>query len=364
MAGVPIRRQLRQLLELRRATGMSRAEYFQYRLWRPELTSVERLSYTSQRERRLTERATNRHGPDTRGRPKSEMLALFADAGLPVPALVGRVGVTAPPASDLVPVAHTAAALATLLEAHGHGGLVFKPEHGGQGNDILVATAAGAGGVRLLSGAEFSAEQLWQRLISLAGESWRIERWVRPHPALAGFRPGATPTVRLLTLLVDGGVVVHTAGLKVPVGDSGVDNLHKGNLASAVDLDTGVVGPATDRSGVPRFDHHPTSKVAITGCRIPDWPGVLEVARAGAPLLAPRRAMGWDIAVTATGPVVFEANTSWGHDLAQLPAGRGLTRGAFIRLLHEVGAGWILERRRRASPEWREFEAAALAGGR
>ncbi len=341
---------------------MSRTEYFQYRLWRPELTPVDRLSYTSQRERRVTERATNRRGPDMRHRPKSEMLALFAAAGLPVPTLVGRVGDAPPAAIDAAPVAGTAAALAALLEAHGDGGLVFKPERGKQGDDILVATAADAGGVRLLSGVEFSADQLWQRLASHAGESWRIERWVRPHPVLAEFRPGATPTVRVLTLLVDGGVVVHAAALKLPVGDSGVDNLHKGNLAAAVDLDTGIVGPATDRNGTPQWNHHPTSKVAITGCRIPDWPGVMAVALAGAPLLAPRRAMGWDIAVTAAGPVVLESNVSWGEDVVQLP-GRGLTRGAFIRLLHEVGAGWILERRRRASPEWREFEAAALAGG-
>ncbi len=362
IAVVSIRRQLRQLAELRSATGMGRAEYFKYRVWRPELTPVERLSYTSQRERRLTEAATNRREPATHHRSKSETLVLFASAGLPVPTLVGRVGITAPAAIDSVPIARTAAALAVLLEAQGDGGLVFKPEHGMQGDGILVATAAGAGGVKLLSGDEFSADALWQRLVSHGGESWRIERWVRPHPVLAEFRPGATPTVRLLTLLVDGTAVVHAATLKLPVGDSGVDNLAKGNLVAAVDLATGIVGPATDGSGAPRFDHHPTTGVAITGCRIPDWPRVLAMALAGAPLLTPRRAIGWDIAVTATGPVVIEANASWCEKLMQLPAGRGLTRGAFIRLLHEVGAGGILERRRLASPEWIEFEALALAG--
>jgi hypothetical protein len=341
---------------------MSRIEYFKYRAWRPELTQIERFSYTSQRERRLTEAATNRCEPAARHRSKSEMLARFAAAGLPVPTLIGRVGAAAQEGHDTVPVACNPVALAEVLEASGDGGVVFKPERGKQGDGILVATSAGAGGIELLSGAALSVAALWRRLTSDQAGSWRIERWVRPHPELAMLRPGATPTVRLLTLLVDGSVVVHAATLKVPVGDSGVDNLAQGNLVAAVELDTGSVGPATDGSGALRFDYHPTTAVAITGRRIPDWPSVLAVALAGAPLLAPRRAIGWDIAVTATGPVVIEANASWCEKLVQLPAGRGLTRGAFIRLLHESGASRILERRRLASPAWAEFEAAALAG--
>lgn len=190
IAGVSIRRQLRQLAELRSATGMGRAEYFKYRVRRPELTPVERLSYTSQRERRLTETATNRREPATHHRSKSETLALFASAGLPVPTLVGRVGVTVPAATDMVPIARTAAALAVLLEAHGDGGLVFKPEHGMQGDGILVATAAGAGGVTLLSGDEFSADTLWQRLDSYVGESWRSSAGCAPIRCWRSFVPG------------------------------------------------------------------------------------------------------------------------------------------------------------------------------
>jgi hypothetical protein len=60
---------------------------------------------------------------------------------------------------------------------------------------------------------------------------------------------------------------------------------------------------------------------------------------------------------------VIEANTKWCEKLIQVPAGRGLTRGPFIRLLHEMNAGHLLARRRLVSREWRAFEDRALAGG-
>ncbi|MGH7523171.1 MAG: sugar-transfer associated ATP-grasp domain-containing protein [Gemmatimonadales bacterium] len=360
-ADVPVLQQLRQMAQLRSASGVSRAEYFKYCAWRPELTLVERLTYTSHRERRATETATNQREPIRRHRPKSEQQERFAQAGLPLPTLLGRVGVV-PGIRDIgVAILDSAGMLAEWLATNARGGLVFKPELGMQGNGIMVAADGASDGVVLLSGVELSTSALWRRLSAGTG-GWRIERWIRPHPALAGFRPGATPTVRVLTLLVDGGAVVHAATLKLPVGDSGVDNLAQGNLVATIDLEAGVVGAATDGLGNLRLDHHPGSGASIRGLQLPWWSEVQAVARRGALLLAPRRAIGWDVAVTESGPVVIEANSSWCEKLIQLPAGRGLTRGAFIRLLHEVDAGAILARRRRMSPEWLEFERAALAG--
>lgn len=361
-AGVPLLRQLRQMAQLRRASGLSRAEYFKYAAWRPELTLVERLTYTSHRERRATETATNQREMIRRHRSKSEQQEQFTRAGLPVPTLLGRVGAVARSGDCGVANLDSAAMLAEWLAVNARGGLVFKPEVGMQGAGIMVATDGASDGVVLLSGVELSAAMLWRRLSESRSGGWRIERWIRPHPALADFRPGATPTVRALTLLVDGGVVVHAASLKLPVGDSGVDNLAQGNLVATVDLATGTVGAATDGLGNIRLDRHPGSDATIRGLQLPWWTELRAVARRAAPLLAPRRAIGWDIALAESGPVVIEANSSWCEKLVQLPAGRGLTRGAFIRLLHEVDAGAILARRRRISPEWLEFERAALAG--
>ncbi len=358
-SGVSIERQLRDLMSLRRTSGIGRAEYFKYRLWRPELDGAERLTYTSERERRLTENATNPRGSNHLRRTKSEMVAALADAGLQVPELAGRVSPT--PAADTgVTTAHDIRTLAALLGSLRGEAVVFKPERGMQGQGIMIVTAATSSGVTLLSGQHLGVPEVWSRLMKKQAVGWRIERWVRPHPALFGFRPGTTPTVRLLTLLVDGGVTVHAASLKLPIGNSGVDNLAQGNLVAAVDIETGIIGSATDGSGVSIFDRHPQSGIPITGLQLPHWNRVQSAALDAAPALSPLRALGWDIAITAEGPVVLEVNAAWCEKLIQLPAGHGLTRGPFIRLLHEVGGADILAKRRAASPEWTAFEKAAL----
>lgn len=336
---------------------MARAEYFKYRLWRPGLDDPGRLTYTSQRERRLSEVATNPRVGGRGNRGKTEAQELFAGHDLPGPELLGQVDLEPARAAGRPGVLRTVEGFAALLEERGRLGVVIKPEHGMQGDGIIVLVESGRDGGALVSGAALSVGELWARLRAHGSDGrWRIERRVVPHPLLAGFRAGTTPTVRLLTLRVDGGVVIHAATLKVPRGDSGVDNLARGNLVAAVDLETGRVGHATDGTGLPVLDQHPDSAVPIRGMVVPHWQGVRRVACLGAALFDHWRAIGWDVAVTADGPVVLEANIKWCEKLLQLPVDRGLTHGAMIRLLDEVGAGHLLAARRR-HPGWQAFEA-------
>jgi hypothetical protein len=355
-AGVPVSAQLAQLALVRAGAGVGRAEYFKYRLWRPGLSTVERLCYTSQRERKRSEAVTNRRqGREHRG-GKSVINDRLSAGGIPGPELLGLAGHRP---HDAI---RTVADLGDCFVRHGTTALVIKPERGKQGDNILVGTEADRSGITLLSGSRMSTEEVWQHLARRMDSGWRLERWVRPDPLVAGWRPGATPTIRMLTLVVGDAVVVHAATIKVPVGDSGVDNLAKGNLVAEVDLRTGITGPATDSSGQSQHHVHPHSGHPIAGITIPHWQRYLDMATTGAAVLLPDRAIGWDVAVAEHGPVVLEANAKWCEKLVQLPSGRGVTRGAFIRLLHEVGAGGLLARRRRLSRGWRTYEQHALEG--
>jgi len=356
---VSISSQLTQLAQIGYTTGLGRAEYFKFRLWRPELSLADRLSYTSERERRHSERLTNPRQVGEAPLGKSEMVDRLVRAGLPAPTLLLRIwagsdGGGAP--GDVT----TAAELAERLADLASGGVVFKPEFGSQGDAILVAPETGRDGIVLLSGAGLDIAALW-RYLRENGPGWRVEQWIEPHRTLGALRPGSTPTLRLLTLALPEGVVVHAATLKVPRGESGVDNLAKGNLVAAVDLASGRVGVAVDGSGDARHARHPDSGAAIEGETIPHWQAVLDVGRRGAVAMSDSRALGWDIAVTDSGPVVIEANRSWCLKVVQLPAEHGLVHGAFVRLLHDVGGAGLLARRRRLSPEWARREREALA---
>jgi hypothetical protein len=69
--------------------------------------------------------------------------------------------------------------------------------------------------------------------------------------------------------------------------------------------------------------------VRFESLTLPHWPQLRDLVERGARALAPLGTLGWDVALTAEGPVLVEANANWGEDLFQLnrglrdtPAGR------------------------------------------
>ncbi len=357
-SGVPVHRQLAEVLALRPATGLSRAEYYLYRLWRRERSLAERLQYLSLRERRLSE---FRRNPEAiRGRHriggKSAGSQRIAATGARVPEHLAEIVLDPDGTTFDVPVLTTCEAFRDFLADAPADGLVIKPERGYGGHGIRIVVAVSRSEVVMASGEHVTVGDLWHSL-STDRTPWRLERRVLAHPVVAGWRPGATPTVRLTTAVVDGAVHVHCAMAKVNRNPNGVDNFQAGNLAGAVDLASGAIGPAVDYHGAQWYDRHPESGTAIAGVMIPDWPRFLDVVRGAAPAFLPLKSLGWDVAISPDGPVVLEVNPAW-SEIVQLPLDHGIVRGAFVGLLREVGAGWLLDRRERACPGWIDYATA------
>lgn len=103
---------------------------------------------------------------------------------------------------------------------------------------------------------------------------------------------------------------------KVGTGAGGADNYRvgeTGNGVAYVDLDTGLLGPAlVPRPGrlgpIPasELDGHP-----IEGRPMPLLAECLDLVTRHAHAFLPMRTLGWDIALTARGPVVVEVNNFW-----------------------------------------------------
>ena len=113
--GIGFATQLRQLRMLRAAAGIGRAEYYSYRLWRPALDDVRRAEFTSRRERRDSELATN--GPKFDEHVgKSALAARLAAAGVAVPEGLGQLAFAAPLPGALTRAGHALAHLADDLD--------------------------------------------------------------------------------------------------------------------------------------------------------------------------------------------------------------------------------------------------------
>jgi hypothetical protein len=151
------------------------------------------------------------------------------------------------------------------------------------------------------------------------------EEFVIQHPALMKLSPSGLNTVRIFTQLHEGKVVFLGARLRISV-NSAVDNMAAGNLAAALNMESGEVTGAGVYSDITKPDEsiHPVTGKTIIGFKVPYWYETLEMIKSAALLNPENKSVGWDIAITAIGPELIEGNHNWCKLLWQLPVKQGL----------------------------------------
>lgn len=224
-----------------------------------------------------------------------------------------------------------------------------RPAANGPPRHALVvkpATASGGAAVRILrfdeaapaNGAHVDEDgTLWRwnaltRTLAQAskqsGAATVVQPLVRNASSWQPFTNGGLATARLLTgRFPDEQVECLRASLRMPVGDARLDNFSRGNLAAAIDLDTGRLGPAVSKYPLPTghsFEHHPDTEARIVGAALPGWSRLRACARRlhehlRIPLL------GLDVTQTRRGARVVEANPFHGRTSLEIPHGTPLS---------------------------------------
>ncbi len=200
--------------------------------------------------------------------------------------------------------------------------LFVKPRSGSGGHRMERWDFQGEGRYRNAFGDILSAEEL---MAKLARQSLKDDFLVQPrlsnHPALDDISNGALATVRLLTIRNEQGRAEATnAAFRMAIGNSVVDNFHQGGLATAVDLDTGMIGIASDIGVRPQVgwrDTHPVSGARFTGRTLPHWPQVVALAVKAHEAFPHRTVVGWDVAMLPDGAMIIEGNGKPDLDIHQ-----------------------------------------------
>ena len=207
--------------------------------------------------------------------------------------------------------------------------LFVKPVcgRGGKGAERWDYTA---GRYRNSRGAERNRHQLFEYLMRYSLERpLLMQARLKNHAALDRLNNGALSTVRVLTCLDERGQPeLVGAAMRMAIGDNReVDNLHAGGIAAAVELETGMLGPASDLgadASLGWIDAHPDSGAPITGTILPMWDEVRDFAIRVHRAFGDRVVVGWDIAITPDGPVLVEGNGSPDLDIMQRFVRHGL----------------------------------------
>ena len=150
----------------------------------------------------------------------------------------------------------------------------------------------------------------------IENKQFLLEDYIVQHENMSKLYPIAVNTLRIVTITKNS--KVHIMFRSMRMGNSGnvVDNFNHGGLFTTIDKDGVIRKPAVDKSGN-IYEIHPFTGTKILNFKIPFFKETIEYVKEMALKIPEVAYVGWDIAITDSGPLVIEANPFPGHDIYQ-----------------------------------------------
>lgn len=203
---------------------------------------------------------------------------------------------------------------ADFLEAFPNIKGILKPALGTQGADIFILESRD--GALRLDGQEITTDDLFGQVKT----KYIFQELIQQHPDLARIHPSSVNTLRLITIRQNDRAVPLSAGVRAGIGGTHLDNWSQGGMMAPVDLERGIIaGRGLFGKGQPTVERHPDTGVTLPGYALPFIPECIDVACAFHNDLYGFHSVGWDLAVTETGPTILEGNARWGSQMAVSP---------------------------------------------
>jgi len=217
-----------------------------------------------------------------------------------------------------------------------NGDIIMKPQHGSNGSGFYRWQRQADGSYVGALGESMSTENILAQVLSFSKQRpTLVQKRLVNDPQTARLSGGALATVRVVTgRHANGEIEVIAAAVKMPVGNSLVDNYMRGNVLTQVDASTGLMltGLYYYQHLVP-IDRHPDTGEMFTGRPVPQWTDITRLAKAAHALVPSLAVVAFDVAPTTDGPVIVEANTRGDLSMVQYPNGRPIGQTAYTRVV-------------------------------
>ena len=184
---------------------------------------------------------------------------------------------------------------------------ILKPCGGAQGQNIKV--------YHINNNVDFLFDEIKENYCN----GYIIEEWIVQHPILSKIFPDAVNCLRVITVLNNDKVEIITGGVTFSLGAE-IANGSQPSIVAPVDFSTGIINKPAASFGTYLYEKHPTTNAQILGVQLPYWKEILALLEKAAKHVPSVGYIGWDIAITPTGPVLIEGNTTPGYKYYQIPA--------------------------------------------
>jgi hypothetical protein len=161
------------------------------------------------------------------------------------------------------------------------------------------------------------------------------------HPELDKLNPSCLDTLRIDTFIdKDGNIEIISAYIRMSIINNYLDNITSGGCQVGVDLSTGRLkkyGYFTIRShGAKVITEHPLTKIVFEGFTVPLFEEAKALVIRTAGYMPDLRIIGWDVAISKSGPVIIEGNSNYDIEGNDIAYGGYRTNPVFKKVLQEI----------------------------
>jgi hypothetical protein len=201
-------------------------------------------------------------------------------------------------------------------------------------NSIFLKPVSGIGGFGcfLIQKETFEA-QIKTYSETLLNKSYIHEAFIDQHPEIKNIYANAVNTLRIVHY-TDTLKKIHILStfMRFGIGKSITDNTSDGGFFISVNHETGMlegIGRQEITRGAGTFTRHPNTLVKLEGFQVPFYKEACDMVKAYATIF-PNRIVGWDIAITANGPLMIEGNHNPGLHVSDMAYG-GYLKNKYIK---------------------------------
>lgn len=200
-----------------------------------------------------------------------------------------------------------------------HADVVIKPVDGVHGCGVRRLIWTGNGFCDA-TGEVIGLNDLRSALDAGEDHDWLIQHRLCGHQTLSALSGvDSLQTLRVVSFVTEvGEVEIMAVWLRLNTSGRVFDNFdlgRSGNVLGVIETSDGTLNAvfSMDPSGfgLARVARHPTTGRELDGFRVPQWDAIRRLVREAACAFRPLRTIGWDVAVTDTGPVLIEGNHTW-----------------------------------------------------
>lgn len=177
-------------------------------------------------------------------------------------------------------------------------------------------------------------QQLASEYENLINGDYIATEVITQHPDINAIYSKSINTVRIVTHNDNGCFKVIYSIIRFGVNGSVVDNASAGGLCVAINQESGTLKDLAYRNlefGGGNFDKHPDTDFKFENFLVPYFKESCELVKAASKRI-PNGLIGWDIAVTPTGPTIIEGNADPAFFVPELLHG-GLMKNPYMKKL-------------------------------